>query len=166
MSEIVDKISSYNLFNNLLPGAVFAVLLSMLTRYNILQDDILAGAFFYYFVGMVISRIGSLVIEFTLKKIHLVKFSDYGDYVAASSKDSKIEILSEVNNMYRTFVSLFLCLGLCKLYELVRYEQLFMNNLFEVSMIIGLFLLFITSYRKQSAYINKRVAKLTGENQG
>ena len=63
MKEILDKLSSYNLFNYLLPGVLFVVIASKVTRYGFIQDDIVIGVFLYYFIGMVISRFGSLVIE-------------------------------------------------------------------------------------------------------
>jgi hypothetical protein len=63
MKEILDKLSSYNLFNYLLPGIIFVVLASEITRYSFIHDDIVIGAFLYYFIGLVISRFGSLAIE-------------------------------------------------------------------------------------------------------
>jgi hypothetical protein len=98
LKDLLSKLSSYNLFNYLLPGIIFVVLAKELTRFFFVQDDIILGAFLYYFIGMVISRFGSLIIEPLLKKISLLKFADYGDFVTASKKDEKIELLSEVNN--------------------------------------------------------------------
>ena len=67
MKEILDKLSSYNLFNYLLPGVIFVVIANKVTHYDFIQDDIVIGAFLYYFIGMVISRFGSLAIEPILK---------------------------------------------------------------------------------------------------
>lgn len=67
MKEILDKLTSYNLFNYLLPGVVFAVLASKVTRFTLIQQDLVAGAFLYYFIGLVISRFGSLILEPILK---------------------------------------------------------------------------------------------------
>lgn len=58
MKEILEKVSSYNLFNYLLPGTVFVFVLSKISGYNFIQKDLLIGAFLYYFIGLVISRIG------------------------------------------------------------------------------------------------------------
>src|SRR5690349_3259436 len=110
MKELLDKISSYNVFNYLFPGILFAVILDKFTQYSLIQDDLLRGAFVYYFVGLVISRVGSLVIEPFLKKISFLKFADYGAFVQAEKTDPKIETLSEVNNMYRTLVAMLVSL--------------------------------------------------------
>jgi len=102
MKDILSKLSSYNLFNYLLPGIIFVVLATKVTHYSFIQQDILIGAFLYYFIGLVISRLGSLVIEPLLKCLLFLQFADYKDFLAASKKDEKIELLSEVNNTYRT----------------------------------------------------------------
>ena len=67
MKELLDKLSSYNIFNYLLPGILFSVLASKTTELNLIQIDIILGVFVYYFIGLIISRIGSLIIEPILK---------------------------------------------------------------------------------------------------
>ena len=49
MSDFLNKLSSYNLFNNLLPGILFVVLLNHFTQYRILQDNLLLSVFFLLF---------------------------------------------------------------------------------------------------------------------
>src|SRR5436190_18350950 len=98
MKELLDKISSYNLFNYLLPGVLFAALADIVTSYKFVQPDLLVGAFVYYFFGLVISRLGSLVIEPLLKALSFLHFASYEDFIAVSQKDAKLEVLSEVNN--------------------------------------------------------------------
>jgi len=115
MNELLNKLSSYNVFNYLLPGIVFAVLAGEIIHYPIVQRDILTGAFLYYFVGLVVSRFGSLIVEPLLKALSFVKFAHYKDFVAVSHEDAKLEVLSEVNNTYRTLASLFSLLLLLKL---------------------------------------------------
>ncbi|TRN14320.1 hypothetical protein DM586_10210 [Vibrio fluvialis] len=157
MKDFLEKISSYNIFNYLLPGVVFVVVTKSLTKYNFVQEDIIIGIFIYYFIGLVISRIGSVVIEPILKKIRFVEFSEYRDYLDASKKDNLIEILSESNNMYRTFLSLFISLSLLKLYEHYSVKIIFLNDYSSEIVISGLIFLFAFSYRKQTNYITKRV---------
>ena len=77
MKELLDKLSSYNIFNYLFPGVLFVVFLSKVSNYDLIQKDIITGAFLYYFIGLVISRVGSLFIEPFLKRIKFLKFSDY-----------------------------------------------------------------------------------------
>src|SRR6266536_4329452 len=100
--NIVDKLSSYNLFNYLLSGVLFVVLAAAFTKYNFIQSNILLGAFLYYFFGLIISRFGSLVLEPLLKRVRFVRFAGYDDFVKASKTDEQITLLSEVNNTYRT----------------------------------------------------------------
>jgi hypothetical protein len=162
MKELLDKISSYNLFNYLFPGVVYAVIMEYWTKTTLIQENILASAFLLYFIGLVISRMGSLIIEPILKKIGFVKFADYSDFVKLEKDDKKLEILSEANNMYRTLTSLFLIILMSKAYFLIagKYDFQGQTNIWVIS--ISLFILFLFSYRKQTSYITKRIkAKLT-----
>lgn len=158
MKDLLEKLSTYNIFNYLLPGVVFVAITESLTKYNFVQEDFVIGLFLYYFIGLVISRVGSIVIEPTLKWINFVKFSEYRDYVQASKKDELIELLSEANNMYRTFLSLFMSLSLLKIFEVLSGRFQFLNEASPGIAIVGLLFLFAFSYRKQNAYITKRVA--------
>lgn len=157
MKDLLDKLSSYNIFNYLFPGVVFVVLASKLTSYNFIQQDILVGAFLYYFIGLVISRIGSIFIEPVLKFTKFLKFADYKRFVKASKADTRIDTLSEVNNMYRTICSLFLILISIKGVEWLSTKWLFLAERKIETLTVFLFLLFLFSYRKQTSYITKRI---------
>ena len=157
MKEIIDKLTSYNIFNYLLPGVLFVAIAKHFTEYNLILDHDFIGAFFYYFIGMVISRFGSLIIEPMLKKIMFVKFSDYSDFISASKKDTKIELFSEVNNTYRTITSMLFLLIILKLYSHFDFQYHFSKGI-SLSIVIGLILfMFLFAYRKQTGYINKRI---------
>lgn len=155
MDKLLEKLTSYNLFNYLLPGIIFSVLLEKTTSYSIIHKDILIEAFLAYFIGLIISRVSSLVVEPLLKKIKFVKFAEYEDYVLASGSDKKIELLSELNNMYRVFISLFFILTTIVLYE--KFLQDILVGYTSYIVIIGLLILFLFSYRKQTSYITKRI---------
>ncbi|MDC5804499.1 hypothetical protein OPW04_06560 [Vibrio europaeus] len=157
----MSKISSYNLFNYLFPGALFVVLLKQLTVFSLEQEDIVLSVFFYYFIGLVISRLGSILIEPLLKALRFVKFAEYSNYVAASKVDELIVILSEQNNMYRTLCSVMLCLGAAKLWEVYEADLPWVSENLESMVIIGLGGLFVLAYRKQTAYISSRVDRHT-----
>lgn len=118
--EIIDKISRYNVFNHLLPGAIFSIWVTEFTEFNMVQSDILSNLFLYYFVGVVLSRIGSVLIEPVLKCVQFVKYEPYDKYLLAAKDDQKIETLVEANNSYRTFLSVFLCALFLKLYLLLK----------------------------------------------
>jgi hypothetical protein len=157
MKELLDKISSYNLFNYLLPGVLYVYIASELTTVNLVQKEIFAAAFLYYFIGLVISRIGSIIVEPLLKKLSFIKFAEYKEFVQASQKDSKIEILSEANNMYRTFISVFLTLGLTVLYSKITDEYPAIKSWLIAFVILIIFIMFLFAYRKQTQYITKRI---------
>jgi hypothetical protein len=157
MKDLLDKLSSYNIFNYLFPGVVFVVLARKLTSYNFIQQDILVGAFLYYFIGLVISRIGSIFIEPVLKFIKFLKFADYKRFVKASKADTRIDTLSEVNNMYRTICSLFLILIAINGFEWLSTKWLFLAERKIETLTVFLLLLFLFSYRKQTNYITKRI---------
>ncbi|MBA7693488.1 hypothetical protein ES703_102070 [subsurface metagenome] len=159
MKELLDKLSSYNIFNYLFPGVLFAAIGEHLSSYSLILDDIIIGVFVYYFYGLVISRIGSLFLEPVFKWAHIIHFMPYADFVNASKIDNKIELFSEVNNMYRTLCSLFICLLLLRFFEFI--EKL-CPNISEYSLLIAIFifaLLFIFSYRKQTDYITSRITQ-------
>jgi hypothetical protein len=158
MNELLGKISSYNLFNYLFTGVVFVILSKQFTPYSFIQSDIVIGIFLYYFIGLVISRLGSLLLEPLLKKSGFVKFAKYSDFVLVSKNDSQLEILSEVNNMYRTLTAVFIALGLLKAYALLQSKFAGLSNgglyiLFAIFLIMFLF-----AYRKQTAYITNRIS--------
>ncbi len=157
MKDILDKLTTYNIFNYLLPGTIFVYILKAFTGFDITQTDTLIGGFLYYFVGMIISRCGSVFIEPFLRWTKFVKFEEYKDYIKASKIDTKIELLSEVNNSYRTIISMLTLLLIAKGYKSL-IDKFQVNN--EISMaiiVVLLFTLFIFSYRKQTNYITKRV---------
>ena len=155
MEKLLEKLTSYNLFNYLFPGIIFSILLEKTTNYSIIQENIVVEAFLVYFIGLLISRISSLIIEPTLKKVKFVKFADYKDFVLASEYDNKIELLSESNNMYRVFISLFVVLIIVNIYEQLLQQTLGEYTNFVVTVL--LLLLFLFSYRKQTNYITQRV---------
>lgn len=157
MKDFLSKLSSYNLFNYLLPGIIFVVLAKELCNYSFVQQDIVLGVFLYYFIGLIISRFGSLVIEPILKYISFLRFAEYKDFVAASKKDEKIELLSEVNNTYRTLCSLFLLLGFLKIYGIIENKYTALKDWNSVILIFLLLVMFLFSYRKQTKYITKRI---------
>ena len=150
MSELLQKLSTYNIFNYLLPGVVFVILLNRYTEINLVVDDVILGMFLYYFFGLVLSRIGSILIEPALRCTKIVEFSDYARFIRASKLDDKIELLSEVNNMHRTIIAMLvvlLAISICN----GSVTCLLTTGL------LGIVTLFVLSYRKQTSFITKRI---------
>ena len=150
MSELLQKLSTYNIFNYLFPGVVFVILLNRYTEINLVVDDVILGMFLYYFFGLVLSRIGSILIEPALRCTKIVEFSDYARFIRASKLDDKIELLSEVNNMHRTIIAMLvvlLAISICN----GSVTCLLTTGL------LGIVTLFVLSYRKQTSFITKRI---------
>lgn len=166
MSELLEKLSSYNLFNYLVPGVVFVFSASNMTSYSFVASDVFTAAFIFYFAGMVVSRVGSILIEPMLRKAGIIKFAKYEDYVAASKSDPLIETLSEVNNSYRTMSSVFFCLLVLIVFEKIGGCFPALAEYSGVGLVAFLFALFAFSYRKQAIYVYQRIIRAAGADAG
>lgn len=160
MEKILEKLSSYNIFNYLFPGVVFCVIADRYLAIPLLQTSIVNGLFLYYFIGLVISRFGSVAIEPILKITGFVKFTEYRDFVRATKGDPKIELLSESNNTYRTLLSAVLILCIIAIgAQFAKSNPRFLEFV-KYLILPGLVLLFGLSYKKQTGYITKRVSSV------
>lgn len=159
MEKIFEKLSSYNLLNNLLPGAIFCYAISLFLDINIYRTNIIDNIFLYYFIGMVLSRIGSVIFEPICKKTNWIKYAEYSKYVDAIKKDEKILEFVETNNMFRTFMSLFTMILVIKFYTMIDEKIPLVKNYETEIVLILLVILFASAYRKQTDYIRKRVEK-------
>lgn len=159
MDKIFEKISSYNVMTNLLPGIVFKEFIPL----NFSQNSLMENIFLWYFLGMIISRFGSVIIEPICKKVKFVMYSDYKAFKIASLKEGKIEILLETNNMYRSFFALFVLIIIIKAYIVVGICIPFLLESRDVILIFLLTILFAYSYKKQTSYIKSSVEYHAGE---
>lgn len=158
LSKIVDKISAYQLFNYLFPGIIFHLCVEQIMSFKIAPDDILYRLFVYYITGMILSRIGSTIIEPLYKKLCIVVYAKYNHFLDASKGDSKLDILVLENNTYRTLIATFICLALLFLVDQIQW----LHDKYHHPIAIALYLLFLiflysTAFRKQTAFIRKRV---------
>lgn len=158
MENLLDRLSSYNILNYLIPGVLFLVLVDAFDIAPIEENNILLMLFGGYFAGMVLSRVGSVIVEPWFKKWKIVKYAQYKDYLDAEARDSKISTLLLESNMYRTFVAMFLFLlilfGICMIPNVKVWLR---TPCAIVVMIFLMLMLFVFSYRKQSSFIRKRV---------
>lgn len=159
----MNNLPTYDMLNNLIPGVVLSMLLSKYTSYQLLQSDFVAGIFLYYFVGVVVNRFGSLVIKPLIEKDKQTA-EEYKRYITASQKDSKIDILSQTNNVYRSFISLIILFFIIKCFELMTQVAPFLNLIQIPLFLITLLIMFVVSYNKQSKYIQQRVDNAHGIN--
>ena len=157
MKAILDKLSAYNIFSSLLTGSLFVILGERLTSFSLIQRSWIAGIVLYYFIGLVISRVGSLIVKPVLERIGFVKDAPYEDYVEASQSDSRIDILSVRNHLFRTLCAMVMMLIGLKIGEKVIGVLPWGADVYDFIMLVGLFVLFLFSYRKQAQEIVQRV---------
>lgn len=154
MSDFVNLISSYNLLSYFLPGALLFV-----TAKYLLQIDIQLGSDFYtfiivYFTGLFINRIGSLVIEPFLRAISFLKFAKFEDFCKAENidKHGNLQVLSKVNNSYRSYTVVFLISVLTAVAKIfTNFKDYYGYICLGISFF--LFLLCLFSYKKQTNYV-------------
>lgn len=157
MKDLLDKLSTYNIFNYLFPGILYAVIASSTTSFDLIQSNLIVGAFVYYFFGLTISRIGSLMLEPLLARLGLIEFAPYKDFVIASAADTKVELLSETNNMYRTIIAMLFVVLFTYCADIAIQKYPYAADFGAPAILIFLLLLFVASFKKQTKYIIDRI---------
>ena len=157
MDKVIDKLSAYNIFTNLFPGVIYCFLVDKFFGIPLIQNDLVLAAFLYYFCGMVISRISSVVVEPLLKKANFVRFADYKKYVVALAKDEQIGVLLEASNANRSVVALLVCVLATGGWVAAASAFPSMNTHAHYILLACLLVLFVFAYRKQMQYIVARV---------
>jgi hypothetical protein len=157
VENIIERISSYNILNFLFPGAFCIFIFNIVFDINIISINILESFLYYYLVGLILSRLGSLVISTIIKRLNLISEAPYEDYIYACKQDSKIEILVETCNSYRTYLSAsFFALVISIVLHtsgLLHSEHIIIYSI----ILVLLNIMFFYSYKKQSNFIKKRV---------
>lgn len=157
MEELLKRISSYDLLNNLIPGGFLVLVLEKLFALGIADQPFLVLAIVTYFLGSVASRVGSLVVEPCLKKLRLLDCKPYAEFIEASKADSKIETLLQTNNTYRSICgAALLALAAVGIEVLSDHYRIETNYLLLVGS-LGLALLYGCSFRKQTGYLCQRI---------
>lgn len=91
MEKIISSIPVYNLLTNLIPGTVLAALLKFCVEdcdIFSLTDNIWILAVILYFLGIINSRISSLIFEPLMKKLKIVNCVSHADFTDAELKDT------------------------------------------------------------------------------
>ena len=164
MEKFLEKISAYHFLNYMIPGTLFLVLVDILGIYNLPLDNVFLVLFGGYFSGMILSRIGSLLVEWLLKKWKFVVFAPYGIFKDAEAKDSKITTLSTESNTYRTLLATFLALLILYGLSLIPGVKDFMHTPWMALIVMaGLIVLFLFAYRKQTSYVRESVEHIVNK---
>ena len=165
MEKIISSIPVYNLLTNLIPGTVLAALLKFCVEgcdIFSLTNNIWILAVILYFLGIINSRISSLIFEPLMKKLKIVNCVSHADFTDAELKDTsgKLTQLSRMNNEYRSYISVFAIVLILKLIFLCSCVKDFAtDNVCWFILGLGV-LLFLCSYKKQVSYITSRVSRL------
>ena len=156
-SKMFDKLSSYQLFNYLLPGIIFHYGIEQITSFHLVPKDSLYRLFIYYITGMILSRIGSTIIEPLYKKLCIVVYAGYKEYLDAAKGDPKLDILVMENNTYRTLVTTFILMLIIYLLDQIEWLRDKYNSVLVVSLSLLLLIGIMTlSFRKQTAFVRSR----------
>ena len=152
LKSLSEKLSAYQLFNFIYPGAVFLGILS----YKGVPLGMLKEIWWFllasYFLGMTISRFGSIVIESICLKFGWIEKYDIKRYADDIAKNSFTAILLELTNIYRTNCSMGILLFLCTIFKYQQDDKccmLFVEVLFV--------LLFGISFIKQHHYLEDKL---------
>ena len=157
LAAVFAKISNYNILNNFIPGAILCVVFKYLVGYDFMNVSPLELIVIFYFAGMVNGRIGSIIVEWMLKKISWVTFRDHQSFVKAEQKDNKISSLVEVNNLYRSMITVSFTALFVKLYYVGVEQHWDFGNISEWILLVAMLFLFGAAYRKQTDYIVSRI---------
>ncbi|RWF67350.1 hypothetical protein [Mesorhizobium sp.] len=157
MGDIAAKLSSYDILTNLIPRAAFAFIMKRLDIYDFGSTSAVIDVIMYYFLGPVISRIGSIILRPVLNEAGLVQHGDHANFIVAEAKDPQMAVVLESSNLYRSACSVLVT-------SLAAYDVKLLDDHFgwslrsiEVGTVIFLFVLFLRAYRKQTAFIERRV---------
>lgn len=157
MDSLIAKLSTYDLVNNVIVGTVIYYAGAYCLNIKTLENLSMLGEFsIVYFVGLITSRVGSLLIEPICKFLKIVVYAPLEQYYVAEKKDKKISAIVEVNNMYRSFSAGFLMILFVKFISNnwgAVIESLNKENILLWCLAIG----FILAFRKQTFYVKSRV---------
>lgn len=157
MGKFIEKLDSYELMTSLLPGAFFCISFKSFYGIEFPIENIVEEIVVYYFMGLIINRIGSIIVKPFLLKIKVIKEVAYDEYVNAEKKDSKIKVLMETCNYYRSMLTSCLLLLIMKfVFWYPLNINWFQENWREI-LLLGLIALFLATYRKQINFVCKRV---------
>lgn len=157
MNDLLAKLSSYNIFNYLVPGALFCIALRFMGVVRLPTDDIATLLLTYYVVGMVLGRLGSLIVGRGARRFRRGPKNSYGDYVRAAAADPKVDVLLESANTYRSMTAAFACLAMVQVVQLAPAVRRVDARWLWLAGFAALTLLFLLSYVRQIGYVDRRV---------
>lgn len=155
MEKIIEKLDSYNLFTNIIPGylmLLFNIYYFKLWSFSVVEQVIVA-----YFIGQTLNRLGSILVGKILLKFTKEEGLSYEKYISACDTDKKINLLLQERNAYRTFCTLFIVCIVELVFSKI-FDNISLSNdvIIFISLIICL-TIYSISYCKYNKYIANRV---------
>lgn len=156
INSLFNKLSAYQLLSLMLPGASLLGTMKFVFSIDIKVDEniwwfLLAS----YVMGIIISRIGSLLVEEIFKKLELIEGYNVGNYIAKRKEDDMVETLLSFANLYRSLCALSILLIIVTIVEGYSLCDYWLYYLLEVVLL----LLFGFSFYKQYNYFNSVIKK-------
>jgi hypothetical protein len=125
------------------------------------QPDVITALAFYYFLGMILSRIGALIVAPIAKMLRLVTFKPFNEYLAAYERDELIPQLVEAGNMYRTMIAVALSLVGLLLYDNACEALTPRPETHAMALLVGMAALFAAAYARNVEFITRRIEHAT-----
>lgn len=165
MENLVNSISKYQLAINLIPGYIFAILLQRYAHIVLLEGDVLQDAFVSYFFGLIIGRIGSIVVERLMDRYNKTykNAPKYNDKIKAERIDPKIEILDRQCTIYRNCCAGCCCVIIGIIINFFWGDGLLPSSFKYGSIFFILIILLVRAMDKQCNYVNKRIGMAISE---
>lgn len=160
MEQLINKITSYHIFNNFFPGILLSTFVAWLFGFSVFDQNPVFLFFAFYFIGMIISRVGSLFLEPIVRRV--IKWSKYDKFVKAEKNDSKVSVLLQEANTYRSVSSMVLLSIIAAIVRFFIGKPISTTTMtFTLIALTFTTLLFIFSYYKQCKFINERMDATT-----
>lgn len=160
MEKIIEKMEIYQFLNYIFPGVIFGTIFTRIIGENFFDSNIVIAIIEYYFIGLVLSRIGSIIVKPILEKLKIINFEQYNEFLKCGKKDEKIDLLQREANQFRTYIATFICLFFIELILCIINKKFYKTIL----LFIGLVWLFEKSYQKQTEFIVKRIICISNNN--
>lgn len=163
MNNVIEKLGSYQIVTNLLPGAFFGLALKFFFELSLPTENIGEEILVYYFIGFIINRIGSLIVKPILEKMKFIQEAPYPDYLKAVKVDAKLDILSETNNYFRSTLTCFIFLPIAGLMRMLIVNISWIDKGWKIFAMAFLIVLFLFSYRKQTDIVKRRTEAINSQ---
>lgn len=155
MEKLIEKIDSYNIFTNLIPG--FLLLMFNVHYFNLKEFSIAEQIILSYFIGQTLNRLGSLLIGKILLKFTKEKGEKYSEYIKATKNDVMIEKLLQERNTFRTICTLLIVciieIPLNKVIGIFKASKIIVT----IIILIIITIIYALSFCKYNKYIADRV---------